>query len=175
MSRSYRDKDIYLVGLPGSGKSTLGKALADLLGCGFVDLDRYLEEHESQSITSIFNENGETRFRELESHYLRQLAQEEEAKIVATGGGTPCFHNNMDFMNEEGTTIYLDVSIEVLVNRVRLESAGRPLLAGKSEKQLLLTLQDHLTKRKPYYCRATLSMSGEDLQTEQLFSALESL
>lgn len=163
-----------MVGMPGSGKSTMGRALALALKSAFIDLDEYIEKQERESISNLFSSRGESVFRELEAQYLRNFHSGQDKTIVATGGGTPCFMDNMDYINESGISIYLEVPTEILVKRLIRNSSGRPLLAEKSETELLAYLNDLHTKRKPYYSRATLGFSGESITTYQILEGLKS-
>ena len=166
------DQHIFLLGLPGSGKSTLGLELAQKLQRTFIDTDLLIEEQQQLSISQIFEEYGESAFRQLESQLLDKLPQ--EASIIATGGGLPCFNDNMSTINAIGTSIYLEVPEEVLVNRLIDQTAARPLLQNQTEAELMQTLRRHLEKRKPYYRRATLVVSGVDITSELILSALQS-
>lgn len=166
------DHHIFLLGLPGSGKSTLGLGLAENLGRNFIDTDQLIEEQQQLTISQIFKEFGESEFRKLESQLLQQLPS--RASIIATGGGLPCFNDNMSTINEIGTSVYLEVPEEVLVSRLLDHTTGRPLLQNQSEAELLQTLRQHLEKRKPYYRRATLVVSGVDITSELILNALQS-
>ena len=137
----------------GSGKSALGKQLAARLGCGFYDLDTMIEAGEGLSIPAIFRERGEASFRKIEAKYLRGTRSVERG-VVATGGGTPCFFENMEWMNEEGVTIYLNASEETLFRRLQAASAGRPLVAGMAGQALKKSIKERLELRLPFYSSA---------------------
>lgn len=141
---------IYLIGFMGAGKSVVGKRLARRLGLNFTDLDIEIESKEGKTIAEIFEQEGEDRFRELESQYLRQIPK-GSVEIIAAGGGTPCFHNNMEYMNENGVTIYLEVSVKKLSVRLKSEVGHRPLLAKKSEDELKSFIASKLKERKAFY------------------------
>ncbi|MFZ6011058.1 MAG: shikimate kinase [Bacteroidota bacterium] len=126
---------IYLIGMPGSGKSTLGKQLAAELSMPFVDLDHEIEKRESKSIPQIFNERGEDHFRLAESQLLREWAGSEKSFVMATGGGAPCFHGGIDVLNQTGLTIFFDVSVNELLNRLEKKS-DRPLLKTSDRDEL---------------------------------------
>lgn len=151
---------IFLLGFMGSGKSYLGERLAVRLGCPFVDLDRLIEAGEGKIIAEIFAELGEAAFRDLERHYLHTLENQAPA-VVATGGGTPCFFDNMDWMNAHGTTVFLETPVETLFERLRHERAARPLLAGLSEAELCLFIEKKLGEREVWYRRARVRAAGE--------------
>lgn len=171
----YQDRNIYLVGMPGSGKTTLARSLADELGRKFVDLDEVIQLVEQKAITEIFTEFGEDRFREMEAKHLRSGASEMGTMVMATGGGTPCYHENMDYINKQGISIYLEVPEEILTQRLLRGPQNRPLLQGKSETELLSFLSDQLAKRKPYYRRATLVLSGVEMNVRQILESLGSI
>jgi shikimate kinase len=135
---------IFLVGLPGAGKSTVGKFLAKELNYTFIDLDQVIEEREGNTISSIFSQQGEPAFRQLERAALRQ--QTAPKLIVATGGGAPCFHGNMEWMNTNGFTVFLNPPLQEILHRIAHET-HRPLMQGDAAKKL----QELLAKRKPFY------------------------
>ncbi len=168
----YQDQNIYLVGMPGSGKTTLARSLADELERKFVDLDEVIQLVEEKTINEIFTEFGEDRFREMEARYLRSCSSQVDTMVMATGGGTPCYHDNMDFINKQGISIYLEVPEEILIERLLKGPQNRPLLRGKSETELLSYLGDLLAKRKPYYRRATLVISGIEMNARQILGSL---
>ena len=166
-------KLIFLVGFMGSGKSHEGKLLAQQTGLPFVDLDTWIEEKEGKSIAEIFRTSGEAYFRECESKSLREMKNVFSASdvaligsnrisgIVSTGGGAPCFHDNMEWMNAEGITMWLNPSLSVLVERLRKEQAKRPLLASFNEDELSDFISTKLEERRKYYSRASLEIKGE--------------
>lgn len=162
---------IYLIGMPGSGKTTLGKKLAIEQGVSFADLDAIIELKEGRTIREIFKENGESHFRDLEAAALRELAATTEAIVVATGGGTPCFRDNMNVMNTSGVTIYLDVPVEELLRRLEADkSDDRPLLAeaqNRSER-----LKELLSRRLKDYRKAKVQVSGAQITAAQLLTIL---
>lgn len=145
-------RTIYLIGMPGAGKSTIGRKLSAALNRPFYDLDDFLEAKEGQLIREIFANQGETYFRQAEANALRELTEQAVNGIIATGGGAPCFHDNMDFMNYHGTTIYLKAPLQVLLER--LTGPGReqrPLVAGKSTEEIKEFLNATLANRNQFY------------------------
>lgn len=133
---------IYLIGMPGSGKTTLGKQLADTLSLPFVDLDKVIEDHEQKDVKDIFREQGEDHFRLIESQLLREWAGSQNSFVMATGGGAPCFYQGIDVINQTGLSIFLDVRLDVLLIRLHSKT-DRPLLnvidaKGKDEKLQML-------------------------------------
>ena len=121
---------IFLTGYMGAGKTTLGKAFARQMDIPFVDLDWYIEERFHKTVGELFTERGETGFRELERNMLHEVAEFENV-VISTGGGAPCFFDNMDFMNRTGKTVFLDVHPDVLFRRLRVAKQQRPILQGK--------------------------------------------
>lgn len=154
---------IFLTGYMGSGKSTLGRALAKASGMGFVDLDGFIEERTHRTVKEIFESWGEDGFRMMERKLLHEVAEFDDV-VVACGGGTPCFFDNMDFMNSHGITVFLDVRMVRLVERLRTARAGRPLIAGKSHDELLNFVLAGLEKRLPFYRKAHLRIDGGKLE-----------
>jgi shikimate kinase len=140
--------------MPAAGKTTLGYALAQHLGWPFVDLDDVIEQQTGRTVTSIFVENDEHAFREIEHEVLHSVLEYPQRHVVATGGGTPCFFANMDTMLNHGRTIYLSVKVPELLRRLQAYDTHRPLISGKLESVLELYLEQLLHEREPYYARA---------------------
>lgn len=148
-------KPIYLTGFMGSGKTTFGRMLANTLNRDFVDLDHYIEEQERATVPDLFTTLGEKGFRTLEQKALLST-KEMGNTIIATGGGAPCFFDNMAFMNRHGHTIYLKVTPEELSKRLLPARSHRPLIAGKSKSELLDYIRAKLSERAPYYNQAKI-------------------
>lgn len=144
---------IFLIGFMGSGKSYVGKGLAQLLNHPFIDLDDYLEEKEGRSISNIFANEGADTFRILEQKYLYEMEQHPHT-VIATGGGAPCFFDNMKWMKGKGLTIYLDTPPSILVERLKNETTHRPLLQNKTTAELTHFIAKKLAERQPYYRQA---------------------
>ena len=123
----------FIVGYMASGKSTFGKELAKDKGLPFLDLDESVESREGRSISEIFAKEGEEYFRKREREILHEICNEADEFVLATGGGTPCFFDNMDYMNQAGTTVFLNTSPLVIVDRLKRQRADRPLLAMYSD------------------------------------------
>ena len=137
---------IFLIGLPGTGKTTMGMELAMQLNLPFVDLDQEIEKNEKQSVTSIFEEHGEAYFRQLEKLYLQKVIDELAEFVLATGGGTPCFFDNMKLMNATGATVFIDTPIQTIKERIK-EDTTRPLMKSN-------TLEKLYEERKTWYAKA---------------------
>lgn len=158
---------IFLVGMPGSGKSTLGKQLAKAMGIPFVDLDLEIEKQENKRIPEIFSKHGEDYFRRLESSLLNQWTSSAENFVMATGGGAPYFHQGMEIINRSGTSIFLNVSVEELVTRTS-KNHDRPLLKGDAEERLRALYE----KRLPVYNKARIVVSGDKIKLEDILNKL---
>lgn len=154
---------IFLIGYMGAGKTTLGRALAKELGIQFIDLDSYIEERQCRSVAQIFAEKGEEGFREIERRMLHE-AGEFENVIISTGGGTPCFFDNIEYMNSQGTTVFLDVPIERLFIRLSIARKKRPLIMNKSDEELRNFIGEQLEKRLPHYTKAKQKFTADHLE-----------
>lgn len=154
---------IILIGYMGAGKTTLGQALADELKLQFIDLDLYIEERFRKSISQIFAEKGEEGFRLIEQRMLHEVAEFEDV-IISTGGGTPCFFDNIDYMNRQGTTVYLDVPLERLFIRLSIARVKRPLIKDKSDDELRTFIKEQLAKRTPHYSKAAHTFVADKLE-----------
>lgn len=148
----------------GSGKTTIGKRLAKKLELPFIDMDLFIENRYRRSVGQIFNEIGENKFREIERKILEEVVDFENT-VISTGGGLPCFYNNIELMNQYGTTVYLKVDAEKLANRLETCKNTRPLLKDKSGTELQEFVKENMDKRKTYYNQAKLIISAEDLFT----------
>ncbi|MCE2936315.1 MAG: shikimate kinase [Cyclobacteriaceae bacterium] len=162
-------KKIFLIGLPGSGKTTLGRQLADHLGLPFVDLDKEVEKHEGKLISEIFQQQGENHFRLAERSVLRNACELPTGFVMATGGGAPCFFDNMHVMNAAGVTLFLDVPARII--RERLERGNlnkRPLFAGLTPDALKDKIEFLRTHRLPFYRLARVSVTDAQVTAAQL-------
>lgn len=157
---------IFLIGYMGAGKTTLGKAFARSMGLTFIDLDWYIEERFHKTVRQIFAERSEEGFRELEKRMLHEVADFEDV-VIATGGGTPCFFDNVEYMNQKGETVFLDVSQEVLFRRLKVAKQQRPLLAQKNDEELKAFIADALGKRLPHYSKAKHVFRADELEDKQ--------
>ena len=164
---------IFLVGLPGCGKSTLGKQLAEKLSIAFFDLDAEIEKSVGLPVKSIFKRYGELFFRKEESESLQRLSEGPASFVMATGGGTPIFFDNMVYMNKNGFTIFLDVPATEIANRI-LKSAleERPLFSGVHPEELKDQIEFLRSQRIPFYRQAQASLSGEVILLDEIVKAV---
>lgn len=137
----------------GAGKTTVGKALSKELGLFFYDLDWYIETRMHKKVKEIFDERGEEGFRKIEYNMLHEVAEFENV-VISCGGGTPCFYDNMEYMNRQGTVVYLKCSHEVLFRHLKMGKGVRPLLLGKNDEELMTFIREQLEKREKYYLQA---------------------
>lgn len=152
----------FLIGYMGCGKTTSGRFAATESGLEFIDMDSYIEEKCRKTVTEIFAEQGQDNFRKLEHDTLIELSSRDNV-IIATGGGAPCFFNNMELMNQSGSTIYIKMSPEHLTRRLEsVNGGGRPLIAGKSGEELLQFIRTGLAQREMFYLRAKTTIEGSD-------------
>lgn len=160
---------IFLLGFMGSGKSYSGKRLAEKFGMSFIDLDDFIEEKEDRTVREIFEKEGEDYFRKIEKECLHEMG-EKEMTVISTGGGTPCFFDNMKWMNENGVTVFLDTSVEVLSNRLFDEMQKRPLLKNFSKEKLKSFIEKKLEERNPFYHQTQILYNqkeeGQDVADE---------
>ena len=158
-------KRIFLIGYMGAGKTTVGKQLASRMGLSFVDLDLHIEARYHKSVRELFAERGEDAFREIERNMLREVAEFENV-LVSTGGGSPCFFDNMEFMNRSGQTVYLKVSVQELTKRLETCRQTRPVLKDRSGESLFRFIDENIQKREPYYNQASVVFDAENMLTE---------
>lgn len=141
----------------GAGKTTIGKALSKELGVIFYDLDWYIESRMRKTVSQIFAERGEEGFRKIEYNMLHEVAEFENV-IISCGGGTPCFFDNMEYLNQQGQVVYLKASPEVLYKHLQMARVERPLIKGKSQEELLTFIREQLEKREPFYSKARYTL-----------------
>lgn len=159
-------KPIFLIGYMGSGKTTLGRVLSRQLGYDFIDLDLFIENRYHKSIKALFAEHGDNGFREIERRILNEVCDFENT-IIACGGGTPCFFDNMELMNSHGLTIYLHIPIERLFKRLTKPSAKakRPVIASKSDEELMEFIRENLQAREMHYKKAVINFDTTNIET----------
>ncbi len=163
-------ENIFLVGFMGSGKTYAAKKISAHFVLRHYDLDDYIEQQEKKTIRNLFEDFGERIFREKERHYLQQLLQEENI-VLACGGGTPCFFDNMELMNAAGITVWLNESEDEIFDRLRHEKTNRPLIANKNDEELKQFITDNIRDRKPFYQQAKIHVANVD----EVFKALTEL
>ena len=144
---------IILIGYMGSGKTTVGKALSKDTGMMFYDLDWYIESRMRKTVSQIFAERGEEGFRQIEHNMLHEVAEFEDV-IISCGGGTPCFFDNMDYLNQQGDVVYLKATPETLYKHLLMAKVERPLLKDKTPEELIAYITEHLKEREPFYGKA---------------------
>lgn len=162
---------IFIVGYMGSGKTTMGKRLANRVGYRFIDLDQHIEKAYGLSVTVIFKEEGEARFRELERAKLEEVCGLENV-VVSAGGGTPCFFDNMSLMNASGSSVYIRMTPAGLYRRLVHGKRHRPLLANLSDAEMLDFITNSLALREPFYSQASIALKGESLNPEDIIEKL---
>lgn len=167
---------VVLVGLPGSGKSTFGRSLAATLKLPYYDLDHLIEERYRMKIPEIFTLYGEGKFRTWESETLELTLKKDESFVLASGGGCPCFNDNMDLINQNSYSVYLDVPLEEISGRLGGSKVqNRPMFSGLDQGEITLKLKSLLAQREYFYNQAKIKLSGEDFSAELLVSELISL
>ncbi len=167
---------VVLVGYMASGKSSIGRLLAEQLGIQFIDLDDYIEEQNQMSISDIFSQRGEIYFRKLEHQMLGQVLDENESVLLSTGGGTPCYSNNMDaIVKKSDHAIYLQLSVSVLAERISKEKDTRPLVSNMSNDELPEFIGKHLFERRQYYSQARHSINCDNKSLEEVVAEIKEL
>ncbi len=153
----------------GCGKSYVGRLLAVRFGFEFVDVDSIIESTERHTIPQIFVNQGEPFFRQLESDTLQGLAKWDNI-VISTGGGAPCFHDNMAWMNAHGVTVYLKATPELLLSRLKSETDHRPILGGRTDQDLLDFIKSKVTERSSFYEQASViieqTKNGDEVVTD---------
>jgi shikimate kinase len=159
---------LFLIGLPGSGKSTLAKELSKKLSYPLIDTDEIICKKEGCAIEEIFNKKGENYFRKLESDTLKELIKTERA-VISTGGGTPCFFDNMEVINQNGLSIFLNIPIQDITKRlIESPEQNRPLIKGKNQEQIEKFLEEKLQERLPYYSKASVEFADSSVTADQI-------
>lgn len=156
----------------GSGKTTHGKKLAPLFNLPFIDLDAFIEQHEKQSIQSMFETDGETKFRETETKHLGQILNTEPASVISLGGGTLCFNNNLDLIKENGLLVYIELPLRVLMDRLSQSTQNRPLFSSVNHETRLQKMEGLYTERLEYYTRAHITINGINLTPKILYTQI---
>jgi len=162
---------IFLVGFMGSGKTTIGRRLSGRIGFDFVDTDCFIEMQQGLTVFEVFAQYGEAAFREMERNILLEM-QKIEYAVVSTGGGMPCHKDNMDIMRSIGRVVYLKTSPQTLTRRLLRSHTERPLIMGKTERELQQYITEKLVEREPFYSRAHIAMQTEHFSMEKLMQSL---
>ena len=170
--RSAGSVKIFLVGFMGCGKTHWGQRLAEKLTLPFFDLDLQIEEKEEKNITEIFAAQGEEHFRLLEKDVLHLVTESHDSFIMATGGGTPCFYNNIDYMKAQGVVVWINCPVDCLHGRLLKEKEKRPLIRDLSDDQLHAYITKKYADRKIYYRQASVIIDGENLTLENLLNKI---
>lgn len=157
---------LYLLGFMGAGKSYWGKQLSEHLNLPYFDLDEVIVEREGMPVADIFAEKGESYFRQREEALLKELTADHDTFLIACGGGTPCFSDSMDFMNENGLTVWLNPSIPVIVERLQRKQAKRPLIQDLSKDELASYTEKKLMERQPFYEQSQIIINDDEISLD---------
>lgn len=164
---------IFLIGLPGSGKTTLGKQLAERLRIPFIDLDLAIESQEGKTVQEIFARESENHFRKVEAKKLKSLCEGKMDFVMATGGGTPAFFNNMVLMNQSGKTVFIDISTPEICSRLaKTDLSARPLFSNLNAEQLKGKIESLRSQRIDFYKRASIIIS-DDVTVERILDKIK--
>jgi len=163
---------IFLIGFMGAGKTHWGQLLSEKLGLRFFDLDEQVTSHAGKTIPEIFATDGEEHFRLLEKEVLYIITESHDSFVMACGGGSPCYFNNIDYMNDSGTTVWINTSLPVLFQRLIKEKDKRPLIRNLSEEQLQGFISKKFADRKIYYEQAAITVEEEPLALDQLIEKI---
>ena len=162
---------IFLVGFMGSGKTTIGRRLAERIAFDFVDTDRFIEMQQGMTVSEVFARYGETAFREMEHNILLEI-QKLDHVVASTGGGMPCYGNNMEIMCSCGKVAYLKTSPQALTRRLLCSQNERPLIKGKTEEELQQYIAEKLNEREPFYSRAQIVVQTETFSMEDFLRSI---
>lgn len=166
---------IFLIGYMCSGKTTLGRAYALKMGLQFIDLDWYIEGRFHKTVKQIFAEKGEDAFRELERKMLHEVGDFENV-MISTGGGTACFFDNVEYMNQQGQTVYMKADVDTLYNRLEIGKAKRPLLMNMSGEEMKNYIREQLAHREQFYSKASYVFDSNRLESRtQIDKSIEQL
>ncbi|NOZ45651.1 MAG: shikimate kinase [Chlorobi bacterium] len=166
---------VFLIGFMGCGKTTLGKRIANKLNWQFIDLDTYIEKMQNATVSEIFQNEGEHKFRIYEQTALNEIIKTENKTIVSTGGGTPCIIENIELMNKNGTTIYLKASYSLLVNRLKNSKKTRPLIKSMNQVELPIFVLKKLAEREPFYKKAQYIVDTKSIELGAIVKLINEL
>jgi shikimate kinase len=164
---------VFLCGYMSVGKSTVGKKLANKMNYSFIDLDEYISKKELLSIPEIFEKRGEAYFRELETKYLKECILENTDVVISLGGGTPCFFDNMELINNAGVSVYLHAQLDTILNRLKNAKNNRPIIKNLDDVDLKLFVGQQLKQREVYYQKAHIAFPAENLDSKKLEELLK--
>lgn len=163
---------IFLIGFMGSGKTHWGRLLSEKLGIRFFDLDEQVTEHAGKSVVEIFAKEGEEQFRLMEKDVLHIITESHDSFVMACGGGSPCYFNNIEYMNQSGTSVWINAPLEVLFQRLLSEKDKRPLIKDLSDEQLRNFIAKKFSDRKIYYEQADVTVDEEPVQLDGLINKI---
>lgn len=163
---------IFLIGFMGSGKTYWGRLLSKKLGIRFFDLDEQVTEHAGKSIPEIFASEGEEQFRLMEKDALHIITESQDSFVMACGGGSPCYFNNIEYMNSAGTTVWINTPIDILHSRLLLEKDKRPLIRDLSDEQLKGFIIKKFSDRRIYYEQADVILDEEPVELDKLIEKI---
>lgn len=166
---------VFLVGYMGVGKTSLGKKIASKLKSPFIDLDHIIEEREGMPIPEIWKAKSEAYFREREAAVLSEFTADSNSFVMSTGGGTPCFGDNMQLMLDRGVVVWLQLDAAQLVSRLTQSGNSRPLIAGKSHEELETFVKTSLKERTPFYSQAHIHFSAHNANAERIEKLVEEI
>jgi len=163
---------LVLLGYMASGKSAVARIVATMSGLKYIDLDDFISQKEEMSISDIFKQKGEIYFRKKESFYLDEILSQKATIMVAVGGGTPCYGENMTLINQKATSIFINTPLKILVNRLLFEKTKRPLVADLNEADLPEFIAKHLFERIPFYKKAQYTIAAADKNPDEIASEI---
>jgi shikimate kinase len=172
MALASETRKIFLIGLPGSGKTTLAKQVADKIQLSFLDLDKEIEKRASEKVEEIFSVKGEPHFRKVERETLVHFCDSGSGFIMATGGGAPCFSDNLELMKKAGLVIFLDVPTKIISDRISKQSVNRPLLKHETPDSLKDRIEFLRSQRISFYRNAHHTLSGSQIQPTEIIDLL---
>ena len=168
-----RAKKIFLLGFMGCGKTTLGKGLAHKIHQKFIDLDEEIEKQTQKSIAALFENEGESYFRKVENELLNKFCTNNESFVMALGGGTPCFYNNMELINQSGVSIYINYNAGILASRLFKAKTARPLVVGKNEEELKIFIKNILLERELFYNQSQFTIQKDNVKVEDILKLIQ--
>ena len=170
--RGFGGMKIFLIGFMGSGKTHWGRLLGSTLNLPFFDLDEQIVSHEGKTIAEIFAENGEEYFRELEKNTLHLLTESHDSFVMASGGGTPCYFNNIEYMKDTGTVVWINTATDELHKRLLGEKEKRPLIKDLSDDQLRGFILKKYADRRIYYQQADITVDEQPVELDKLIQKI---